>query len=214
MNYGKSFTFVFEDENWLTKFLIGVVVSLIPIVNFAAYGYVLEIVKNVRDGRERPLPEWDDFGGFFMNGLKFLLGTLVYALPAIIVSFFTIPFAILAGEDPGAIFGLGMTAVACLVTLLALLPVALTPVLMVQYAKKDQISDMFKFAEMWDMIQADFGTYIIILLFLFFVLSFVGAIGLAACFIGVIFSAWYSYLVAGHITGQFAARQPGAEKIA
>ena len=213
MDYGKSFSYVFEDEQWLTKFLIGAVVSLIPIVNFATYGYVLEVLKNVRDGRERPLPEWDDFGGLFMNGLKFILGTLVYALPVIFVSFFTIPFTIIAGEDPGALYGIGMVAVSCLVLLLALVPVALTPALMVQFAINDQISDMFKLSAMWDMIKADFGTYIIILLFLAFVLTIVGGIGFIACFIGVIFTTWYAYLVAGHITGQFAALQPGAEKL-
>lgn len=214
MNYGKSFTYIFEDENWLTKFLIGVVVGLIPIVQFATYGYVLEVVKNVRDGRDQPLPEWDDFGGLFMNGLKYSLGVLVYALPAIFVSFFTIPFAIFAGEDPGAIFGLGITAVTCMVILLSLLPMVLMPVLMIQYAKDDQISDMFRFSEMWDTIQADFGAYIILLLISFAVVTIIGSIGIIACFIGIIFTAWYAYLVVGHITGQFAAQQPGAEKIA
>ena len=214
MDYGKSFTYIFEDENWLTKFLIGIVVGLIPIVQFATYGYVLEVVKNVRDGRDQPLPEWDDFGGLFMNGLKYSLGVLVYALPAIFVSFFTIPFAIIGDEVPGAIFGLGITAVSCLVIFLSILPVALMPVLMVQYAKEDQISDMFKFSEMWDMIQADYATYLILLLMLFVVLAIIGSVGLIACFIGVIFTAWYAYLVAGHITGQFAAQQPGAEKLA
>ena len=82
MDYGKSFTYLFKDEKWISKFLIGVVVSLIPIVNLAALGYIVELVKNVRDGLKTPLPEWDEFGAFFFSGLKFFLGTLVYALPS------------------------------------------------------------------------------------------------------------------------------------
>ena len=56
MDYGKSFTFLFEDDNWISKFAIGVVITLIPIVNFATYGYVIQLLQNVRDGQERPLP--------------------------------------------------------------------------------------------------------------------------------------------------------------
>lgn len=214
MDYGKSFTYMFEEDNWITKFLIGIVVNIIPIVNFAAMGYVLEIVKNVRDGSQQPLPEWDDFGGLFINGIKFLLGTLVYALPAILVSFLAVPFAMLAGEEPGALFGLGITAVTCLVTAFAFLPLVLMPALMTQYARRDRIGDMFAFGEMWQMIKADIATYIIILLFLFFVLSFIAGIGFIACGIGAFFTGWYAYLIGGHITGQFAAQQPGVEKTA
>jgi hypothetical protein len=214
MDYGKSLTYIFEDKNWLTKFLIGVVVSLVPIVQFATYGYILQLVKNVRDGRKEPLPEWDDFGALFINGLKFLAGTLVYVLPVFIVAFFTIPVSIMAGDDPGALFGLSIAALSCLIVFLSLIPLLLTPVLMVQFAKEDRISDMFKFSEMWDMISADFGTYIVIMLFLGFTIFIIGGIGLIACFIGVLFTSWYAYLVAGHITGQFAALQDSAEEYA
>jgi hypothetical protein len=214
MNYGKSFSYIFEDEKWVTKFLIGVVVGLVPIVQFATYGYIVEVVKNVRDGHEQPLPEWDDFGDLFINGLKFVLGLLAYLLPLFIVAFMTIPFSIMAGDDPGVLFGLGMTALACLIIFLSLIPLALTPVLMVQFAKNDQIGDMFKIGEMWEMITADFGAYLLILLFLGVVVFIIGGIGLVACFIGVIFTSWYAYLVAGHITGQFAALQAGPEKLA
>jgi len=207
MDYGKSFTYIFEDEMWLTKFLIGVVVSFVPIVQFATYGYILEIVKNVRDRQERPLPEWDDFGELFINGLKYLLGTIVYLIPLFIIAFISIPFSIMAGEDPGTLFGLGITALTCFMILLSLLPLILMPVLMVQFARDYQISDMFKFGEMWEMISADFSAYIVVLLFLGFTIFVVGAAGLVACFIGVIFTSWYAYLVAGHITGQFAAQK-------
>ena len=76
MDYGKSFTFVFEDEKWISKFAVGVLITLVPILNFATYGYVIQLLKNVRDGEEKPLPEWDDFGKFFVDGLKFLAGYL------------------------------------------------------------------------------------------------------------------------------------------
>jgi len=47
MDIGRSFKFMFEDEGWITKILIGGILGLIPIVNFVIYGYQLEVIKNV-----------------------------------------------------------------------------------------------------------------------------------------------------------------------
>jgi hypothetical protein len=214
MDYGKSFTYVFKDEKWISKFLIGVVVSLIPIVNLAALGYIVELVKNVRDGLKTPLPEWDEFGAFFFSGLKFFLGTLVYALPIILVSLVVLPFSIIGGDQPGAFIQLAIVAASMVSMLLGILVTLLLPAMLVQFAKREEISDMFAFAEIWDMIRSDLVTYFVILIFLFFATSIVAGAGIIACFIGVFFTSWYAYLISGHLVGQYAALQPGAEKSA
>jgi hypothetical protein len=85
MDIGSSFTYMFEDESWIKKILIGGIVSLVPIVNFAALGYVVEVIRNVRDGRPTPLPEWDDFGQYFMNGLWLAIIGLVYSIPFLLL---------------------------------------------------------------------------------------------------------------------------------
>ena len=85
MDIGKSFSYVFEDQQWHQKVLIGGIISLIPIVNFAATGYFLEQTKRVTEARELPLPEWDNFGGYFMKGLMTFVATFVYSLPAILI---------------------------------------------------------------------------------------------------------------------------------
>jgi hypothetical protein len=212
MDYGKSFTYLLEDEKWISKFLVGVVVSIIPFVNFAAIGYVVELVKNVRDGVKMPLPEWDDFGALFISGLKFFLGTLVYTLPAILVSLLAVPFAILGGDDPGAFVQITIICSSLLSILFSLLLGLLTPVLLVQFARREQIGDMFAFSEMWDMVSADFVTYFVILIFLFAAMTVIAGAGIIACFIGVFFTSWYAYLISGHMVGQYAALQPGPEK--
>jgi len=44
MDIGKTFTYVFEDEDWVKKVLIGGVINLIPIVGFFfTAGYMLEM---------------------------------------------------------------------------------------------------------------------------------------------------------------------------
>ena len=85
MDIGRSFTYMFEDQDWIKKILIGGVVSLVPVVNFAALGYFIEALKNTVEGRELPLPEWDDFGGKFMKGLMAGIASFLYMLPIMIV---------------------------------------------------------------------------------------------------------------------------------
>jgi hypothetical protein len=215
MDYGKSFTFVFEDEKWISKFAVGVLITLVPIVNFATYGYMVQLLKNVRDGQEDPLPEWDDFGKFFLDGLKFLAGYLVYLIPVILLSLITIPVAMAAdsGGGSGDFLAMTMICISCLVILLSLLPMLLYPALYIQYAKGDKISDMFRLDEMWDLFKANSANYIIVLLIIFFVLTFIASFGLVLCFVGILLTAWWAQLVAAHLMGQLAQPQEKAASV-
>src|SRR5690349_22891790 len=85
MDIGKSFSYVFEDEAWISKVLIGGLLIWIPIVNFAVFGYMMKIAQNVAQGNPRPLPEWGEFGDHFMRGLYWFVIRLVYLLPAVIL---------------------------------------------------------------------------------------------------------------------------------
>jgi len=212
MDYGKSFTFVFEDEKWISKFVIGVLITLVPIVNFATYGYMVQLLKNVRDGEEYPLPEWDDFGKMFIDGLKFLVGALVYALPIFLLSFVIMIFAIIA-ESGGAaetVFTGGIVLVSCLTLIFSLLILLVYPALYIQYAKDDQISDMFRLGDMWDLFKANPANYLIILLMIFFVVGFIASFGMIVCFVGIFFTAWWAQLVTAHMLGQLAKPQEKA----
>ena len=212
MDYGKSFTFVFEDKKWISKFAVGVLISLVPVINFATYGYVIQLLKNVRDGVEEPLPEWDDFGKFFIDGIKFLAGMLVYFIPLIVLSFF-IMIAAFAAEAVGVndeVIGVSIMLVSCLTLFFTFIPLLLYPALYIQYAKEDQIGDMFRFGEMWRIFRADGGNYIIILVMIFFVLATIAAFGMVICFVGVFVTAWWAQLATAHMIGQLARPQEKA----
>ena len=86
MDIGKSFSYVFDDEDWVKKVAIGGVISIIPIVNFIAVGYSLRALKNVAEGKERPLPEWDEWGDDWVKGLMVTLAGFIYAIPLIALS--------------------------------------------------------------------------------------------------------------------------------
>ena len=57
MDIGKAFSFVFEDEEWVSKILIGGLIALIPLVGqLVVLGYALKVAQNVAQGSPRPLP--------------------------------------------------------------------------------------------------------------------------------------------------------------
>ena len=86
MDIGQAFSFVFEDEEWIVKILLGAVLMLIPIFGQCALmGYGIAIVRNVKAGEPRPLPDWGNLGEYFMDGLMFWVATLIYALPIFIL---------------------------------------------------------------------------------------------------------------------------------
>lgn len=70
---------VFSDNNWLKKCAIGGVVSLIPIVNILALGYLYQIFMQGRTEKTIALPEWDDLRALFLDGLRFLVVGLIFA---------------------------------------------------------------------------------------------------------------------------------------
>jgi hypothetical protein len=209
MDYGKAFTFVFEDKNWVTKLLIGGILSLIPIVNFVAIGYGLKVLKNVAQGVEQPLPEWSDFGDYFIQGLVSFLGGLVWAIPAIVLSMVIGFFSAITGyegdpQSAAAPIWLCVTSLSCLSGLYGLFLGVVTPAAITQYAVSGEFGAMFRFGKIFKYITSNLGPYIIALL-LGLVAAFIAGFGFILCVIGVVFTAFWAMLVGNYLLGQVYA---------
>lgn len=209
MDIGKAFTFIFDDDDAIKKLLIGVVVFLIPIVNFAGFGYLVQLVKNVEEGLESPLPEWDNFGGYFIDGLKVLIGLLVYSIPMLLVGCALVVSSIAIQEgvnpaDADTMMSIVSVCLSCFILIFALLPYIFMPAIFVRFAETGELSSVFRIGELWSFIQQDIGSYAIVLLLSFVVFSFLAPLGVIACFIGAFFTQWWAYLIFGHLTGQLA----------
>ncbi len=209
MDIGSSFSYMFQDENWLKKILIGGVVSLIPIVDFAAIGYLIQVIRNVRDGQPTPLPEWDQFGKYFMDGLWIFLIVLVYMIPVILLACLQgIGGAVAAGaknESAANALSIISACFSCLMGLWALLVGIISPAILIRYAEVGEFMAGFRFGEVFSVITSNVGSYVIVLL-LMWVASFIGGLGTILCVIGVIFTAFWANLVSGNLLGQLAAQ--------
>ncbi|HII15837.1 MAG TPA: DUF4013 domain-containing protein [Nanoarchaeota archaeon] len=82
MDYETAFKKPFTD---IKKLLIGIALSILPIVNWLTIGYMLD-TANRSMKRNSELPEWADWGNLFVRGLLATVIELLYFLPAIIVA--------------------------------------------------------------------------------------------------------------------------------
>ena len=158
MNFGKSFTYMFEDTNWVSKFLIGIVISVVPILNIAWAGYGIGIMRNMARGMEKPLPSWDNLGEKFKDGLIIFVATFIYVLPALIV------IAIGAGASAALGDESAMTAViiaiSCCATIYFLAFSFLQPALLIHYARTNSFGALFQIKVVFKLATQNIGEYL------------------------------------------------------
>lgn len=207
MNFGQAFTYVFEDPDWAKKVLIPALIAIIPIVGqIFLIGWMLDIVRRVIARNPRPLPELD-FGRQFMEGLKGMVISLVYALPIFILE---IPIFITTGSvnnqnfDPNTAGPLvGIVSLCCggLILLYALVLAVMLPAALGNFAAKGNLGAAFRFGEIFGLVRAAPGAYLMVLLGSI-VAGFIAGIGTIACVIGVFATLAYAQAVMGHLYGQ------------
>lgn len=211
MDIGISFGYMFEDKDWLKKILIGGLISLIPIVNFAALGYLVQIIRNVRDGQALPLPEWDQFGEYFVSGLWLFVVFLIYSIPVIILACLQgVGTAVIGssgsggGDDMATVYLIVSTCLSCLMGIWGLVIGVLSPAIFVRFAETGQVGATMRFGGLMDVIRANVGGYVIVMLLIWVATGIIAPLGLILCLVGVIFTQFWAYLVSGHLLGQLA----------
>lgn len=229
MNIGKSFSFVFEDKQWVSKLGLGALITFIPILNFAWTGYMVGIMRNVMNNAQEPLPTWDDFGKKLTDGLLLAVASLVYSLPIIVVfclpmSFMIVP-AILAGNADmqglaEAIAGFGSVLFICLTCVFVIYALALSvvfPAILVIFAREGTLASCFKFRDVFELISKNTTPFLtawgvsigasfavsFIVSAAQVILNFIPCLGQIAALILTVGIVVYTTAIYGHLFGQF-----------
>jgi hypothetical protein len=222
MDFGRCFSYLGEDPDWLKKILIGGAFALLSAILVGipfVLGYCGRTLKNVAAGVARPLPEWDDLGGIFGEGLQLAAVYLLHVLAALVVigGLFAVALlpAIAAGtlgdhrgsEAIGALSGLAFVAVYGLGMLLSLALGVYVPSALVRSALRGSVADGFAWRQNVAFIRANVGNYLLSLV-VFLVANFVSQFGLLLCCVGIFPAAFASYLVAAAAFGQTVRLNP------
>ncbi|MBM4465093.1 MAG: DUF4013 domain-containing protein [Chloroflexi bacterium] len=225
MDIGKSLTYMFEDEKWANKVVVGAVVNMVPLLNFASAGYMLATLRNVANDVIPPLPTWDDFGDYFIKGLVLFMIGLIYALPLLLLACCPMSATfLLAFSETGemAVTEALSIAILGLFALLALLyTLAYTfvmPAVMLHYASAEDFSAAFRLGKIFAFIRDNVNSYLKAWLYVlvvgivvgigeFMVGAILGWIPICGWIIFWIIGlgvAFWTYLVVAHVYGQFA----------
>lgn len=218
IDFGRCFTFITEDPAWVTKVLMGGLFMLLSVVLVGipfVLGYWGRTLKNVAAGQRNPLPEWDDMGGLFSDGLRLVGVYLVYALGLALAMgalscILMAPFIALGSaggldDGPEALFaalgGLGILLFYVVVFVVAIAGAVYLPAAMTRAALRDSFSEGFAWREILAFMRANLGNYALALV-VYLVANFLSQFGAILCCIGIFPAAFWAYEVLAYALGE------------
>jgi hypothetical protein len=214
------FAFPFQLPDWKNKFLIGSLLTLagyaVPVVPFVfIYGYAAQIMRRIIIEQGEPfLPEWDDWGKLFTDGLKITGASLIYMLPLVVVAlagygvFLLTVFVPLfvTGESSGSepvsplavlpvVGAVGWIAFMGIAMLFGLIISLFLPAAIGHVIATDQFAAAFRLGEVWAIFRANLTGFLVsyaLLIGFWLVLGVVFQI----LYLTIIFCCLYPFVVA------------------
>jgi hypothetical protein len=229
IDIGKAISHLFDDPEWVSKTVIGAVLSIVPILNFTVVGYELRLIRNVSQGQARPLPAWDDIGEMFVEGLWLGIARLIYALPVIfgivlgIMTFYGSIFvgAVAADSQRGdpnnaaAVFiplaFLGGSVFCGLAILYSLVFSFLSPAIAANFVRHKTFASCFNFGQIIALIRRNPNPYLMVWVtallagFIYLGISSVSSFLLCLNFLVLYPAIFWVYTMIAHAVGQFLA---------
>lgn len=208
MQFGRAFSYIFEDREWLPKLAIIFLLSALSTVPLfgliavaALLGYMTELIYYVRTGHPQPLPGWRSVGKTLNRGGYALGAFLIWNLPNVLVMccFFTL-WGVAGGLGSiGAIVVLCCAAPFLLIWNLLIYP--FLGVGLIRYGEHEDISVFFQFGALFNMLRQDIPLTLewIVWMVIVNVLAVIPLVGWA-------FALAFWVPVQGHLIGQYAAR--------
>jgi hypothetical protein len=216
LDVGRGLKFVFEDPEWVKKILMGAVFVLLSIFIIGGVfvaGYMVRLIRRTAAGEARPLPDWDDLGGIFSDGLRAFavyLGHIlaVLAVPVVLGgALFVMAFGLATlthrsvGEAVGTAVGLVGVVLYGLTMLLMLAVTVYVPAALARFAATNDLKAAFQVRDNIAWIRANLGNYAMALL-LYLIGSFAAQFGILLCCVGIFPVSFWSMCLLGWGLGE------------
>ncbi len=145
-------------KQWLLL-IVATVLLCLPLL-----GYTVKVLRG-----ERPAPEVSGWGTLFIDGIKYLVISLVYAIPALIILFVTIGSGVIAAavsNPAGSMNILGGVLLGLLIVIVVAFLCSLYGTIgLIRFARTGSVGEGFNFAAIQETIgKIGWGTYILALI--------------------------------------------------
>jgi hypothetical protein len=207
-DFGRSFSFVFEDPEWVQKILLGgvfVLASVVIVGIFFVYGYIARLVRNVIDGVQYPLPAWEDLGDYFIEGLRLAAVAACYAIPIIAVFMVVFIPSFIAGvtdsETLSNAAGLFTGCAWCVMFPLSLAMGIWLPAALLMTVVDKRFGAGFEFARIWNFLKGNAGNYALAWVTRL-IAGFIAQVGIFFLCIGVIWTGFWAMCIGGYAFAQ------------
>ena len=217
LDFGRTLAFFFQDPNWVQKLLIGslfTILSMFLVGGIFIAGYAARLVRRAARGEPYPLPEWDDLGGMFVEGLSVMGAYLIHVLPAAAaVAIMIIPVIVLGernGEpSPAALLVLVPLIILAFILLFALMfyfTAAFT-----RLALEERFGAAFEVQHNLAFLKRNVGNLLLALL-AFTASNFIAQFGILLFCVGILPATFWSQCVGAYALGEVAFRDPGGSR--
>ena len=225
LDFGRCFTFITDDPDWVKKVLIGgafVLASFLLVGAFFVAGYWSRFLRAVAAGDARPLPEWDDLGGIFNDGLR-VVGLYVVCWLGAFLAFVLLacPIGLAFGglasvsssdgarEALSALGGLGVFFIYGVFILLAFAMSLVFPAAAARVVLKGDLMAGLDFRAIFAFVRQNLGNYLLSLVVMILA-NFLAQFGMIACCVGVFPAVFWAYLTLGYAIGETVRLNPAS----
>jgi len=180
---GDSFAYAKEGlvGKWMKwiLLLIATILLTLPLM-----GYMLKILRG-----EKPAPEVENWGTLFIDGIKYLIIAIIYAIPLIIImalAMAPVVAAAISGDTNMAMASIGAFLVGLLVFVIVAIIIGLFEVIgIVRFARTGSMGEAFNFSEILATIgKIGWVTYIIALIIMGIIIGIIELICLMIPVVG------------------------------
>jgi len=193
---------VFEDPFWIRKILIGGLFYLLAFLLVGipfVLGYCARMMRNVIRGDAKPLPEWDDLGEYFAEGLQLFLVWILFFLPTIVLgALFIGGMAAASGVGmPEEVAGCSAGVFLLLFIPLLLVSSIIVPAALTRAIAEQRMGAAFEFGKVLQFISKNFVNYLIVIV-IYLIANFVAQFGIILFCIGIVLTSFWSILIPGY----------------